>query len=683
MTREEAQLTIEQLTEELNHHNYLYYQKSEPVISDYAFDQKLKELEKLEQTYPELKLPHSPTSRVGGDITKDFETVVHQYPMLSLGNTYSKEELIDFDGRVQRGLGTDQYEYICELKFDGVAISLKYENGILQRGITRGDGTKGDDITTNVKTIKTIPLKINGEAPSESFEVRGEVFMPKQVFVDLNQQREQDGEALLANPRNTTSGTLKMQDSKVVADRKLDCYLYSYLDDQRPFATHEESLHFLESVGFNVSQTFKKCSSIEDVLDYINYWDQKRHELIVETDGIVIKVNDLNQQDELGFTAKNPRWAISYKFKAESAITRLNDITYQVGRTGAITPVAELQPVLLAGTTVKRASLHNANEIERLDVRIGDMVHVEKGGEIIPKITKVDMASRQGNLEKVHYITSCPECGTSLIRKEGEAQHYCPNTESCPPQVLGRIEHFISRNAMNIESLGPRTIKGFLMKGLITNFADLYTLTFDQINDLQFEEVDEATGDVSKRSIKEKTANNIIESIQASKAQPFERLLFGLGIRYVGKTVAEKLAQHFKNIDRIIEAEMQEIINVHEIGERIAESVVDYFSNQDNLQMIASLKSAGLNFEIVEKEGAGDKLTGLTFVVSGVFTHFGREELKSLIKDQGGKVASSISSKTNYLVAGENMGPAKKEKAESLGITILDESSFRELLEND
>lgn len=683
MTKEEAQKTIEELTEELNHHNYLYYQKSESEISDFEFDQKLKELEKLEQQFPEFKLSHSPTSRVGGGITKDFDTVQHKYPMLSLGNTYSKEELADFDGRVQRGLGTSDYEYICELKFDGVAISLLYENGILQKAVTRGDGTKGDDITTNAKTIRSIPLKIKEDGPSQAFEVRGEVFMPKQVFAELNRQREKDGEALLANPRNTTSGTLKMQDSSVVADRKLDCYIYSYMDDQRPFETHEQSIKFLEKAGFNVSDTYKRCKSIDEVNDYISYWDQKRHDLIVETDGIVIKVNDLNHQDELGFTAKNPRWAISYKFKAEAAITRLNDITYQVGRTGAVTPVAELEPVLLAGTTVKRASLHNANEIERLDVRLGDAVSVEKGGEIIPKITQVELSSRPANSQKINYISHCPECGTALIRKEGEAQHYCPNASSCPPQVLGRIEHFISRNAMNIESLGPRTIKGFLDKGLIQNFSDLYFLSFEQINNLQFEEIDEETGEATKRSIKEKSARNIIDSIEASKQIPFERVLFGFGIRYVGKTVAEKLAQHFGSIDAITSASQEDIVNVHEIGERIAQSVKSYFENPEHLSIVESLKQVGLNFEVEKKEGGSDKFNGLSFVVSGVFSEFSRDDLKNIIKKHGGKVGSSISSKTSYLVAGENMGPAKKEKADSLGITILDESSFRELLEND
>ncbi|SNS69635.1 DNA ligase (NAD+) [Ekhidna lutea] len=693
MNKAEVKDLIASLTEELNHHNYLYYQKSKPVISDYEFDTKLKELEQLEQQYPDLKLPYSPTSRVGGDITKEFETVPHKYPMLSLGNTYSKEELMDFDGRVRKGLGTDDYEYICELKFDGVAISLKYENGYLDRAITRGDGTKGDDITTNVKTIRSIPLKVQGNDYPPSFEVRGEVFMPKEFFKELNdgvlkenKQRESEGKTpltLYANARNTTSGTLKMQDSKIVADRKLDCYLYSYLDDSDTYNTHEKSIQFLERAGFNVSQTYRKCQTIDEVLEYINHWDQERHKLAVETDGVVIKVNSLAQQSELGFTAKNPRWAISYKFKSESAVTILKDITYQVGRTGAITPVAELEPVLLAGTTVKRASLHNANEIERLDVRIGDSVNVEKGGEIIPKITGVNLESRPSNAQKVSYLTECPECNTTLVRKEGEASHYCPNKDTCPPQVQGRIEHFISRNAMNIESLGPRTIAGFLRRGLIKNLSDLYTLTFEDINNLQFEETDEATGEVSKRSIKEKSAQNIIESIEKSKSIPFERVLFGLGIRYVGKTVAEKLAQHFVTIDRLMKASFEEIVSVHEIGERIAESVSAFFADEDNRQMIEALKEAGLSLETEKKEGAADTFKGLTFVVSGVFETFGRDELKNLIKQHGGKVASGISSKTNYLIAGANMGPAKKEKADSLGITILDESSFRELLQND
>lgn len=683
MTKEEAKRKIEALTEELNYHNQLYYQQNTTEISDFEFDHKLKELEKLETSFPELKLSHSPTSRVGGDITKSFETVEHKYKMLSLGNTYSEEDLVDFDARVQKGLGTNEYDYICELKFDGVAISLRYENGILDKAITRGDGTKGDDITTNIKTVKTIPLIINKKASVKTFEARGEVFMPKEAFLDLNNQRQQSGEALLANPRNTTSGTLKMQNSKIVAERNLDCYIYSYLDDNNYFDTHEKAVHFLEEAGFNVSQTYRKCTTIEDVLSYIAYWDQKRHELSVETDGIVIKVNDFNQQEELGYTAKNPKWAISYKFKAEDAITTLNDISYQVGRTGAITPVAELEPVLLAGTTVKRASLHNANEIERLDVRVGDTVAVEKGGEIIPKIMRVILSSRSKNSQPHSYIDTCPECGTKLVREDGEAQHYCPNNETCPPQVQGKIEHFISRNAMNIESIGPRTIKGFLSKKIIDDLADLYTLTFDTINNLQFEEMDDLTGEVSKRSIKEKTANNIIASIKTSKDQPFERVLFGLGIRHVGKTVAEKLAYSFLSIDTIMQASKEEIENVHEIGERIAESIIAYFKEPANKLLIDKLKKAGLHFQTEKKEGASDRFKSLTFVVSGVFKTFEREGLKEIIKTNGGKVASGITSKTNYLIAGENMGPAKKEKADNLGITILNESSFRELLEND
>jgi len=690
MNREEAKKQIEALTEELNYHNYLYYQEAKPVISDYEFDQKLKQLEQLEAEYPDLKLPHSPTSRVGGSITKEFETVAHKYPMLSLANTYSEEELLDFDGRVKKGLGTDDYEYICELKFDGVAISLWYENGILTRGITRGDGTKGDDITNNVKTIRSIPLKVRSQNHPDSFEVRGEVFMPKEVFRKLNRQIQEENEQriaegknplpLFANARNTTAGTLKMQDSRIVAERKLDCYVYAYMDDHNTFATHEASLKFLEQAGFNVSQTYQKCKTIHEVFTYIRKWETERHKLAVETDGIVIKVNSIAQQSELGFTAKNPRWAIAYKFKAEAALTTLKDITYQVGRTGAITPVAELEPVFLAGTTVKRASLHNANEIERLGVRIGDKVWVEKGGEIIPKITGVDQSNRPPNLPKITYITHCPECGTPLIRQEGEAQHYCPNNDTCPPQVLGRIEHFISRDALDIASIGPKTIEGLYKKGLIRDAGDLYQLTFEDINGLQFEETDEATGEVTKRSIKEKTAHNIIEGIKKSRQTPFERVLFGLGIRHVGKTVAEKLAYHFENIDRLMNASEEEIMSIHEIGARIAESVTAYFQNEKNRNLIQRLKNAGLSFQVSKDRQADNRFKELTFVVSGVFESFGRDELKNLIKQHGGKVASSISSKTNYVVAGANMGPAKKQKAESLGITILDEAAFRELL---
>lgn len=682
MSPSEAQKTILHLTEELNRHNDLYYQKDAPEISDYAFDQKLKELENLEKQYPQFRLDFSPTARVGGTVTKEFATVTHQYPMLSLGNTYSKEELTDFDSRVRKGLGTDEFEYVCELKFDGVAISLRYEDGILRQGITRGDGTKGDDITHNIRTIKTIPLQVK-HTLTPSFEVRGEAFMPKDVFASLNAAREKEGEPLLANPRNTASGTLKMQDSKVVAARRLDCYLYAYLDDNQSVDTHEGALQFLKQAGFNVSPTYQKCKDIASVLAYIQTWDQKRHDLPVETDGIVIKVNALSQQEELGFTAKSPRWAISYKFKAASTTTKLLQISYQVGRTGAITPVAELAPVLLAGTTVKRASLHNANEIERLDLRIGDHVMIEKGGEIIPKVTGVDKNLRSPASVPFQFAQRCIACDTALVRHEGEAQHYCPNTSTCPPQVLGKVEHFISRNALNIDSLGTRTVEGFLNIGLIQNPSDLYSLKFEQLNGLLLSSIDPLTGKLTKQSIKEKTATNIITSIEASKKQPFERVLFGLGIRYVGKTVAEKLAAHFQTMTALRSATFEEILEVHEIGERIAASVVAYFQDERNVHIIDQLEKAGLRLQAEKNELVTDVLAGAVFVVSGVFSSYSRDEIKELIVSHGGKVGSGITGKTTYLVAGENMGPAKKEKADSLGITILDEKSFTALLEND
>ena len=672
---------IKQLTEKINHHNYLYYQKSAPVVSDHEFDRLYKELEELETAHPEHKLPYSPTSRVGGDITKHFETVFHKYPMLSLGNTYSSDELLEFDKRVARALGTPDYEYFCELKFDGVAISLIYENGYLSRGVTRGDGTRGDDITTNIKTVKTIPLKVHGEA-SGLFEVRGEIFMPKQYFIDLNKKREEAGETPLANPRNTTSGTLKMQNSRIVAERKLDCFLYSYLDDKRTFTTHEEAIQYLEKAGFNVSPTYKKCGSIDEVFEYIANWEHKRHELSVETDGVVVKVNNIDQQNELGFTAKSPRWSIAFKYKAKAATTRLNKVSYQVGRTGAITPVAELAPVILAGTTVKRASLHNANEIQRLGIRIGDTVSIEKGGEIIPKITGVERSLRPKKPSPFEYIEKCPECSSVLVREEDEAQHYCPNQKSCPPQVQGRIEHFISRNAMNIETLGPRTIHGLLAHGLIKSPDDLYRLSFDRLNNLQFLETDE-NGGTTRRSIQEKTANNIIGSIERSRQAPFERVLFGLGIRHVGKTIAEKLAVHFQDIDHLMKASFEEIVSVHEMGDRIAQSVISFFQDPDNARMVRSLKKAGLKMEVEKKFISDEQLKGLTFVVSGVFEGWGRDELKELIKNKGGKVSGSLSGKTNYLLSGMNTGPAKKEKAGKLGINILDEKAFNRLLSSD
>ncbi|OEK01670.1 DNA ligase (NAD(+)) LigA [Roseivirga sp. 4D4] len=682
MTAQEALKEIQSLTEKINYHSELYYQQSRSEITDYEFDQLLERLIALENQFPEHKFEDSPSQRVGGTITKEFETVVHKYRMLSLGNTYSKEELIEWDNRVAKGLDGAQYEYFCEMKFDGVALSLIYENGVLKKAVTRGDGTKGDDVITNAKTIRSIPLKIDQNVPGE-FEVRGEVYFPKHEFERVNQEREDIGEDKLANPRNAASGTLKMQDSSVVASRKLDCYLYYLLGDNLNYATHSEAIHQIEKWGFNVSQTYRKCESITEVLEYIAEWEEKRHTLPSETDGVVIKVNSLNQQDELGFTAKSPRWAISYKYKAESASTVLESISYQVGRTGSVTPVANLRPVLLAGTTVKRASLHNANEIERLGIRIGDVVSVEKGGEIIPKITGVDLSQRNSSSTPTTYITHCPECNTELTRLEGEANHYCPNVAGCPPQIQGRIEHFIQRKAMDIDSLGSETIRGLLDHGLISNYADLYSLTYEQLNGLEFKTFSEKKGDYSLRSLREKSAQNIIKAIEASKEVPFERVLFGLGIRFVGQTVAEKLAEHFETIDKLAEANFETLIEVPEIGERIAESVVQFFENEESLGQINQLRSAGLNFEIVRKEivSEGSNLTDKTFVISGVFTEFSRDELKEKIKANGGKVVSSISAKLDYLVAGDKMGPAKLEKATKLNVNIISESEFLALLD--
>ncbi|MCP4457286.1 MAG: NAD-dependent DNA ligase LigA [Cytophagales bacterium] len=679
MSNEEEKSRIDELTDMLSYYNHRYYQENFSEIPDLEFDLFLKELEQLEQKNPSLKRSDSPTQRVGGTITKDFATVYHKYPMLSLSNTYSEQELMDFDGRVKKHLGEEQFEYFCELKFDGVALSVSYENGLITQGITRGDGEKGDDITQNTKTIRSLPLKIQSNNVPHSFEVRGEAFMPKDVFINLNKQRKVNGEAELANPRNTTSGTLKMQDSSVVASRNIDCFLYGLYGENLPMKTHEESIQLLKSMHFNVSPTFKKCQNVEEVFDYINRWETKRHELPVETDGIVIKVNSLDQQQQLGFTAKSPRWAIAYKYKSESAETTLQNITYQVGRTGSITPVAELEPVLLAGTTVKRASLHNANEIGKLDIRIGDKVFVEKGGEIIPKITGVNVEKRTGRLDKTIFITHCPECNTELVREENEANHYCPNQKNCPPQLSGRIEHFISRHALKIETLGPRTVKGLIIEGLISNPADLFDLTFDQLLGLVLEE---EIGKTKGRSIQKKTATNILESIEYSKTTSFEDVLYGLGIRYVGRTVAEKLVDHFLTIDKLMTATFEELIEAPEIGDRIAASILEYFADNTNLEIISRLKLAGLKFEKEKnQEELGDSLlTGRTFVVTGTFEGYEREALKKLIKSHGGKVGSSLSSKTNYLVAGDNMGPAKKTKAEELEIQILSESSFNKLL---
>lgn len=684
MTNEEAKIKIDQLISKIDYYNEKYYLESISEITDFEFDQLLKELETLERSFPQYKYDYSPTQRVGGAITKNFETVVHKNAMLSLSNTYSEQELLDFDRRVSRGLAGESYEYICELKFDGVAISLWYEQGRLVRAVTRGDGVRGDDITANAKTIRSIPLRIKNasEMPGE-FEVRGEVFMPLEVFRKINLEKEERGEALLANPRNTASGTLKMQDSAVVAARRLDCYTYYFQSNQRVVHTHEQAISLIERAGFNVSKTYQKCPDIHAVFDYINRWENQRFELPLDTDGIVVKVNSLEQQQKLGFTAKSPRWAIAYKYKAQNARTVLKGITYQVGRTGAITPVAELEPVLLAGTTVKRASLHNANEITRLGLRIGDWVFVEKGGEIIPKVTGVDIPNRPAGLPEFQYIQICPECSTPLVRKEGEALHYCPNESGCPPQVQGRIEHFIQRKAMNIESLGPETIRGLLDHNKIRNVADLYTLGFDDLNGLEFKVLsDKKEEGYTIRSLREKSAGNILNSIEQSKNQPFDRLLFGLGIRYVGSTVSEKLAEHFRNIQALSAAGFNDLINVPEIGDRIAESVVQYFSDERNKELINRLEQYGLQTSIHENEenSVNNILEGKTFVISGVFTRVSREELTDLIKKNGGKIVSSISARLDYLVAGENMGPSKKQKAEELNITTISEDDFFDMI---
>ena len=670
MTREEAQEKIRSLSKKINYYNDQYYQHNRSEITDYEFDKLLEQLVELEHKFPELKAPDSPSQRVGGTITKSFKTVYHKYPMLSLGNTYSREELEEFDKRVKKGLDGEPYQYFCELKFDGVALSINYENGLLIRGVTRGDGTRGDDITANVKTIRSIPLKVrNMDKCPDYFEARGEVFMPKDVFIQLNKEREDIGEEVYANARNTASGTLKMQDSSEVARRKLDCFLYSIMGDDLPVETHSEGIRLLEELGFNVSPTYKLCKSIDEVQEYISEWEEKRRKLPLETDGIVIKVNSMEQQEKLGYTAKSPRWAIAYKYKAEDAITTLKGITYQVGRTGAITPVAELEPVFLAGTTVKRASLHNANEIARLDLRIGDKVFVEKGGEIIPKITGVDLTARAKDLQPVEYITRCPICNTPLERIEGEAVHYCPNQEGCPPQIKGRIVHFIQRRAMDIDSLGEKTIEMLFNQGLVNSPADLYDLTYDDIIQLE--------------GFKEKGTQNLLNGIEKSQSAPFENVLFGLGIRYVGKTVAEKLARHFRNIDNLMKADYDELIEVPEIGERIAASVVEFLSKPEHQEEIQRLKDAGINMEIeeIEEINLGNQLDGKTFVISGVFERHSRDELKELIKAHGGKVVSSISGKLDYLLAGDKMGPSKKEKAEKLNINMISEADFESMIE--
>lgn len=658
---------IDWLRAELHRHNYNYYVMNAPEITDKEFDDLMRELQDLEKEHPEYADENSPTMRVGSDLNKNFTQVAHKYPMLSLGNTYSESEVTDFYERVKKALNED-FEICCELKYDGTSISLTYEDGKLVRAVTRGDGEKGDDVTDNVKTIRTIPLVLHGDYPS-TFEIRGEILMPWESFEALNREREAREEPLFANPRNAASGTLKSQNSSVVAARKLDAYLYYLLGEDLPADGHYECLQKAAQWGFKISEHMKKARTLQEVFDYINYWDTERKNLPVATDGIVLKVNSLRQQKNLGYTAKSPRWAIAYKFQAERALTRLNKVSYQVGRTGAITPVANLDPVQLSGTVVKRASLHNADIIEGLDLHIGDMVYVEKGGEIIPKITGVDTDARGMLLgEKVKFITRCPECGTPLVRFEGEAAHYCPNETACPPQIKGKIEHFISRRAMNIDGLGPETVDMFYRLKLIKDAADLYRLTVDDIKDLD--------------RMRQKSAENIVNGIAASRSVPFERVLFALGIRFVGETVAKKIARSFKSIDEVEQASLETLMSIDEIGEKIAQSIVSYFGNPLNRNLVERLKEAGLQFIRSEEDLSGytDKLAGQSIVISGVFEHHSRDEYKEMIERNGGKNVGSISSKTSFILAGANMGSAKLEKAQKLGIRIMSENEFLDLL---
>lgn len=656
-----------QLREEIRRHNYNYYVLDNPTITDFDFDTKLKQLLELEANHPEFFDTNSPTQRVGGQVTKNFETVVHEQRMYSLDNSYSKEDLLDWENRIKKLVDGD-LQFTCELKYDGASISLTYENGSLLKAVTRGDGFQGDNVTANIKTIKSVPLKLKGDFP-DKFEIRGEIVLPWDGFNKMNEERIEIGEEPYRNPRNTASGSLKLQDSSEVAKRPLECLLYGIVGNNLNIKTQFESLEKARFWGFKVPQAAKLVNSIGAVLEFINYWDEHRHNLPYETDGVVIKVNNLQQQEELGYTAKAPRWAIAYKFKAEQVSTRLNDITYQVGRTGAITPVANLEPVELAGTTVKRASLHNADQIERLDVRVGDEVFVEKGGEIIPKIIAVDLSKRPAGSKPTEYITHCPECETELVRTEGEAQHYCPNYNGCKPQIIGRIQHFISRKAMDIEGLGGETVALLVKEGLIDNYSDLYELTKEQVIPLE--------------RMAEKSAENLIKGIEISKQIPFERVLYALGIRYVGETVAKKLAKHYKSIDAIVLATHDDLINVDEIGIKIAESVIEFFQSETNREIIERLRGFGVQLEISAEKLANqtNKLEGNIFVVSGVFHIVSRDELKKLIEDNGGKVSSSISGKTKYIIAGDNMGPSKKEKAEKLKVSIITEQDFLSMIQ--
>ncbi|MGC4039310.1 MAG: NAD-dependent DNA ligase LigA [Flavobacterium sp.] len=663
----DVQNTIQLLREELNQHNYNYYVLDTPTISDFEFDQKLKQLQELEARHPEFFDENSPTQRVGGAVTKNFNTVVHDYRMYSLDNSYSTEDLADWETRIQKVLGNADVQYTCELKYDGASISITYENGKLKRAVTRGDGFQGDDVTTNIKTIKSIPLQLKGSYP-DKFDIRGEIILPLEGFAKMNQDLIEIGETPYSNPRNTASGSLKLQDSSEVAKRPLECLLYFIVGNNINIKTQFEGLEAARKWGFKVPKEAKLANNLQEVFEFINYWDIHRHDLPYETDGVVIKVNDFHQQDELGYTAKSPRWAMAYKFKAEQVSTILESISYQVGRTGSITPVANLKPVQLAGTIVKRASLHNADQIEKLDIRVGDTVFVEKGGEIIPKIIQVDFTKRDPDSEPTQYITHCPECDTELIRIAGEANHYCPNFYGCPPQIIGRIQHYISRKAMDIEGLGGETVTLLFNNGLVKDYSDLYELKVEDILPLE--------------RMAQKSAENLVNGVEKSKEIPFERVLYALGIRYVGETVAKKLAKHYKNIDALRNASLMDLILVDEIGEKIAQSVIEFFQNQENIRIIERLKQFEVQLELVEKfnPDATDKLAGKTFVVSGVFEKFSRDDLKKAIEDNGGKVGSSISAKTDFVVAGDNMGPAKLEKANQLKVPIISENDFLEML---
>ncbi len=679
MKKQEARKRIEQLTGEINEHNYRYYVLADPSISDYDFDKLLEELQKLEKEHPELASQNSPTQRVGGQITKKFPSVRHAYPMLSLSNTYSREEVMAFDQRVQKAINED-YEYVCELKYDGVAISLTYEGGELIRAVTRGDGVQGDEITNNVRTINSIPLVLR-QAPDSTLEVRGEIYMPHKSFLHLNEQKQNKGEKVFANPRNAAAGSLKVQDSSIVASRNLDCFIYAAYGDDLPFASHWESLQKLKKWGFRISSDIRLCKTIDEVFGFINEYAEKRSSLPYDIDGVVIKLNNYVQQEEMGYTSKFPRWAIAYKYKAEQAITTLKDVTFQVGRTGAVTPVANLEPVAVAGSTVKRASLYNEERMAELDLHKGDRVFVEKGGDIIPKVTGVDASQRQDGAEAVEFADHCPECDTPL--QKNQAVHYCPNSEGCPPQIQGKIEHFISRRAMNIESLGQGKTELLLSRGKIKNVADLYDLRHEDLIGLEKTIVQPDTLKEKKVSFREKTVKNILDAIEKSKQVPFERVLYAIGIRHLGETMARKLARHFGDIDRLMHASRDELLEVRDVGDKVADSIIEYFDDQSNLQIIERLKKAGLQFQVSpgEELPADGPLKGRSFVVSGVFENFSRDGVKEFIIKHGGEVKSSLSSKTGYLLAGDKMGPEKKKKARSLDIPVISEDELRKMVE--